>query len=325
MSVALIQGLTMKIESRSYIDAMHGILTHKGFITCSKHMLAGMTVRAFCFVANRRLTSESSTAYNWLAENFLAADFIGVTSSQQAGYTFDATFPLYRGMAITRIKESIDRGMGAVIWKEGFVVVTGYDDERALLYYTDGVHEGDLPLPFEDFGADQTAYWYYQVFEDQVDLDWTSVYRESLLQAIYKWEKHDLMLPESEYGCGKEAYDVIIQALRIGEFDREGARFTFECYASAKKDLAAYTMELMRIWPQLSEAANRYAELASIFKRINDIYSNHCSSTDQESIQLPIIITWLKEAQETEDKAIQSFKMLLGETINNRAHTIELR
>ncbi|MDF2714532.1 MAG: hypothetical protein K0R28_1457, partial [Paenibacillus sp.] len=77
MGLNVLSGLKMTIEARSYTDALHGILSHKGWSSWPKPMLSGVTATAFRFVVNRRLTPESPTAYNWMAENFLAADFIG--------------------------------------------------------------------------------------------------------------------------------------------------------------------------------------------------------------------------------------------------------
>jgi hypothetical protein len=33
------------------------------------------------------------------------------------------------------------------------------------------------------------------MFEEKIELDPIEVYKESLMQAVYKWEMHDLMLP----------------------------------------------------------------------------------------------------------------------------------
>ncbi|MBW7458820.1 hypothetical protein K0U00_32720, partial [Paenibacillus sepulcri] len=219
MGAVLLTGQRMILESESYIDAMHGILFPMGWIACSKSMLAGMSAAAFRFTVNRRLTPESVTAYNWMAEHFLAADFLGVTASQNAGFYFQPTFPLYQRQAVAAIKDSLDRGTGAVIWKDKFVIAAGYDDEREVLYISDGTAEDYEALPYGDFGCNRSPYWYVQTFETRIESDEMEIYLESLLQAIYKWESHDLMLPEKEYACGRSAYGAIIHALRGGHYD----------------------------------------------------------------------------------------------------------
>ncbi|QYR23215.1 hypothetical protein KZ483_10000 [Paenibacillus sp. sptzw28] len=303
----------MTNESESYIDAMHGILSHKGWTDRSKPVLSGMTVSGFRFTVNRRLTAESPTAYNWIAENFLAADFLGITSSQQAGYQFDATFPLYRKQAVSDIKKSIDRGIGAVFWKDKFVIAAGYDDNLEVLYYTDGLSDEYLRLCYTDFGTNVSPYWYYQILEDKIELDELEIYKESLIQAVYKWEQHDLMLPEADYACGRAAYDAIIQALKTGDYDPENAAGVFRCYAAAKRDIALYTAFLQTFWPQINIAAAHYGRLAQIFGHLVE------SKTPSEQIDLFV------EAQRTETNAVQSIKALMRETIENRFNDISLR
>lgn len=180
MAKIILKDLRMTTESRSYIDAMHAVLTHAGWTSCSKAMLAGMTVTGFRFAVHRHLTAESPTAYNWVAENFLAADFMGVTASSSAGFAFHPTFPLYRQEAVAEIKASLDRGIGAVFWKDCFAVAAGYDDEEGILYYDDGSGHGLQRLPYGEFGQNRSPYWYYQILEDTVELDPIEIYKESL-------------------------------------------------------------------------------------------------------------------------------------------------
>lgn len=208
-------GLSMTRESRSYVDAMHGVLTHCGWFTQSKAMLAGMTVNSFRFTADRELSAESWHAYNWMAEHFLAADFIGIAASQNAGFSFSPTFPLYRKHAIAMIKQSVDNGIGAVFWKDAFVVAVGYDDEAGVLFYVDGSERAgeSKRLPYAEFGRNATPYWYYQTFESSIGLDVLEIYKESFMQAIYKWETHDPMLPADVYACGKQLYHSFIDKL----------------------------------------------------------------------------------------------------------------
>ncbi len=325
MTAALLTNLRMKIESQSYIDAMHGILSHKGWTALSKPMLSGMTVTGFRFSVNRRLTAESSTAYNWMAENFLAADFLGITSSQQAGYSFDATFPLYQKHAVSVIKESIDRGMGAVFWKDRFVIAVGYDDEQQALYYSDGLNDEHQMLSYADFGINASPYWYYQVFEDRIELDESAIYKESFMQAAYKWEMHDLMLPETQYACGRSAYDAIIHALRTGDYDREGARKVFNCYAASKRDIWLYVEKLQRISPQILTVAAYYARLTQLFGQIVEITGTFDANKIVKTRYTSDLIQLFMDAQQTEEKAIQSIKSFMRETIDNRYNDIALR
>ncbi|CAM3900496.1 hypothetical protein COLU111180_13310 [Cohnella lubricantis] len=334
--MVVLEGLRMRSERRPYTDALHAVLIHRGWFRGSKAMLSGMTVTGFRFTVNRRLTAESATAYNWHSENFLAADFTGMTSSQHMGFVFQPTWPLYRELAIAEIKASIDRGAGAVFWHGEFVVAAGYDDERSVLYYSDGRDSQLRELPYERFGNNGTPYWYYQIIEGRIPMDEHAIVKESFLQAIFKWETHDLALPERGYACGRAAYDAIVTALRSGDYDRDGARETFATYAAFKRDLAEYTAGAAGVrsqaaavtrevdehaaqragaWPEVAAAAECYGEVSRLFERI----AAEPGLPDAERILL------FEAARQAEEQAIAALKALVRETADNRYHDIGLR
>ncbi|GFN30823.1 hypothetical protein PCURB6_10830 [Paenibacillus curdlanolyticus] len=301
---------------RSYVDALYTALTQAGWWSLSKPMLSGMTVNGFRFSVNRRLTSESPTAYNWHAEHFLAADFIGVTCSSNMGFNFMRTFPLYRKQAVEDIKASIDRGLGAIIWHDEFVVVEAYDehDGEGVLLYSDGLSEQRKRLPYEQFGGGPSPYWYLQVLEGRVSLDEAAVMKESFLQAIFKWETHDLILPKQDYACGKAAYEAIINALGCGDYDREGAQLTFAYYAEAKRDIALYMREAEPYFAT-GAAAACYEQVAELFLQITE-------STIEDAERLCRLF---REALHAEEQAVKQLRQLVREEADNRFHDIGLR
>ncbi|SDW65100.1 hypothetical protein [Paenibacillus sp. CF384] len=270
-------------QSHSYIDAMHAVLVHQGFFALSKSMLAGMTSMGFRFTVHRRLAAPSTTAYNWLAEHFLAADFIGMTSSQHAGFNFDHAFPLYQKHTLRAIKESINRGAGVIFWKDAFVIAAGYDDDAQVLLVADGSEEdGELSrLPYADFGrSGHSPYWYYQLIENHIALDTLEVYRESLMQAIHYWESHDALLPANEYACGEQAYLALIELLEYGEYDTAEAMAVIRTYAAAKQDIAAYTDALGLIWPGCQPIAVCYGKVSEIFKQLSEALASKIDGVD---------------------------------------------
>ncbi|NBD24062.1 hypothetical protein [Paenibacillus glycinis] len=311
-------GLRMTRESLSYIDAMHSILTHRGWFRQSKAMLAGMTVSGFRFTVDRELNADSWHAYNWVAEHFLAADFIGVTASSKAGFSFAPTFPLYQKHAVAMIKQSIDDGIGAVFWKDDFVIAAGYDDEEGALLYDDGSDpDGELHrLPYGDFGRNASPYWYYQTLEAQLAVDELEIYRESFMQAIYKWETHDPMLPEHAYACGKQAYAAFIACIDGGVYRRHEAASLITRYAAAKRDISAYADRLAMIWPACESIAACYAQVSNLFARLSICLP---AGDDLRAVRL------LREAMALEDQAIASMKSLMRERIQNRFEDIALR
>ncbi|WP_127534293.1 hypothetical protein [Paenibacillus kobensis] len=302
---------------RSYVDAMHTILTKAGWMDCTRPMLSGMTVNGFRFSVNRRLSEESPTAYNWHAEHFLAADFIGVTCSSSMGFNFVPTFPLYRKQAILDIKASIDRGIGAIIWHEGFVVAETYDDQdgEGALLYSDGFSEQLQRLSYAAFGGGPSPYWYYQVMESRISMDDAAVIKESFLQAIFKWETHDLTLPEQDYACGRAAYEAIINALESGDYDREGAKVTFDYYEEAKRDISVYMREAELPHLATGAAAACYEQVAELF--------SHIIGTDIEDSER--LCQLFREALQAEEQAIKQLRLLVREEADNRFHDIGLR
>lgn len=316
MGVVLLQNLHMRAESLSYVDAMHAVVTHQGWFDLPKPMLAGMTVSGFRLTVDRRLAAASLTAYNWMAENFLACDFIGVTASSRAGFAFQPTFPLHRRRAVTDMIASVDRGVGVIFWHNGFVVATGYDVDRELLYYSDGSAsvEGYKTLPYDNFGQNGTPYWYYQTLDGRIAMDPLAVYKESFVQAIFKWETHDILLPKEEYGCGRAAYDIIIQTLANGDYDVDESRSLFAAYAAMKRDISIYVKNVSSVWPEVCEAAEHYDALAALFKR-----AVTAGVKDIERIEL------FREAKRVEERAIDALKQLVHETAANRRHDVGLR
>jgi hypothetical protein len=317
----------LSLKSHSFTDAMYGILSAKGWFSLPKYMLSGMTAACFRFSVHRQLHRDSATAYNWMVEHLVAADLVGITVSQCAGFNFVPTFPLYQQQAVIDIKKSIDRGIGAVLWKDQFVIVNGYNDNEEVFYYTDDGAADYQKLPFDDLGQNHSPYWYYQVYEDQLEINVLQVIKESFIQAVFKWETHDLMLPESEYACGLKAYDAIVEALRSGDYDVAGAYTTFHVYAAAKKDAARYTQEGCNHWPALETVAGHYTQLATIYDEIIklvDVFEMNTRSAMTHS-QKNNLINLFHDAKNAENFAIQSIHMLLREPIANRFHDIGLR
>lgn len=314
----ILPDLTMNADSESYIDAMHAVLSHRGWTSYSKSMLAGMTSTAFRFTVNRRLTAEGPTAYNWIAENFLAADFIGVAASSGAGFNTDATFPLYREAALHHIKKSINNGVGAVIWKDQFLIVAGYDEGQQMLLLSNGKEEKLECLPYESFGRNTSPYWYYQIYENRIPLDHMEVCRESLMQAIYRWETHDPLLPVEEYACGRSAYEAIARALQSGDYDAEGWRSCVQSYAASKRHIYNYFSVLETYWAELRAAADQYKRVSEAFDEVERLSYSGLKLSGQ-------LIPLLHKACQAEEQAIEIIKSFMRETIDIRSRDIALR
>lgn len=309
----------------SYIDAMYRILMHKQWTDLPRHMIAGMTASVFRLVVDRRLTTESISAYNWMAENFVASDFIGVTTGQHGGFSFEPTFPLYQKQALLDIKASIDRGVGAILWHDQFVICTGYDDGEQMLFICESQENEVICLPYDSFGRNSTPYWYYQVLESHSTVDIWEVCKESLIQAVYKWETHDYMLPPQDYACGPAAYAAIADALQSGVYETDQAAIVLRYYADSRKDMASYVAELEHLSNQMNHVVQAYALLADLYAQMMEKVEDSTAWDAKEPGHVLRVIHLIEQAGETEQRAIDAIKQAFPETIGNRFEDIGLR
>ncbi|MBY0014398.1 hypothetical protein [Paenibacillus typhae] len=324
MNAIMLPSVQFRAESLSFTDALYGVLAAKGWFSLPKPMLAGMTGACFRFSVHRQLHADSATAYNWMAEHLVACDLIGVTASQWGGYNFTPTFPLYQRQAVRDIKSSIDRGNAAVLWKDRFVIVNGYHEAKQLFYYLDGRSAAVQELSFAELGLNQTPYCYYQVYEHLLETDVLQVIKESYMQAVFRAETPDIMLPGTDYACGLSAYDAILNALQSGNYDAAGAYETISVYAAAKRDAAQYTRFAAGYWAASQEVAGQYAELAILYEKM--LASAEMNSTPG-ALSKPgsSFIDFFHAARAAETAAIRSIRTLLHEPIANRFHDVGLR
>lgn len=310
----------------TYSAALHRLLVHRRWTSFPRYMIAGMTASAFRLVTDRRMSVESVTAYNWMAEHFVAADLIGITASQSAGFTFEPTFPLYRAQALLDIKASIDRGAGAILWHNPFVIVTGYDDEEQVLWICDSDRNEYRRLPYGAFGENGTPYWYYQVLESQESVDMWEVCKESLIQAIFKWEVHDPMLPPEDYFCGSAAYVAMVEALETGNYAPEEAAQTLRYYAGSRQDMARYVAELGHLSERMSHVIQEYERLVNVHSEIEKAIEDTTAAwQDKNKSLVRKVSVLLQRAAETEQKAVDAIREAFAETISNRFGDIGLR
>ena len=316
---------TWRNGTGSYVDALYRILLHQKWTYLPRYMIAGMTASLFRFVVDRRLTKESISAYNWMAENFVAADFIGVTASQAAGFSFEPTFPLYQKQALHDIKASIDRGTGAVLWHDQFVVVVGYDDDEEVLFFCTGDGHEVIRLPYTLLGQNNSPYWYYQVLEAHQSIDMWEVCKESLIQAVYIWETHDYMLPAQDYACGSAAYTAIRDVLQSGNYESDQAASVLRYYAYTREDIALYVKALEHLSPYMDQVIKRYTILANIYASIVEVLDNSAAWNAREPESVQRVSELIRSAGDTEQAAIDAIKQAFPETINNRSSDIGLR
>ena len=261
----ILDNITMRRESKSFTDAVHAILTAAGRFDGPKFMLSGLSGMAFKFAAHRRLLPFSVTAYGqWGNEHAPAIDNLGIHTVYDAGRARHGSFEIYQQDAIRWIKQSIDTGLGAVYWIPEFGVIHGYDDEAKVFYLQDG-KSGDIQVVlYDNFGINFTSFWYCRVFGDQVGIPLTDAVLESLRLALHDWETPYKTFPDTDTASGRLAYQYLISALEMNEYDAYGAGYLLDSYLYARKEIRDYFGEVHARIPGLYEVLLLYRELADI-------------------------------------------------------------
>ncbi|HON41964.1 MAG TPA: hypothetical protein PLM74_02380, partial [Bacillota bacterium] len=120
----------------SYVGAAHGVLKAAGMIDLSMSQMMGMTGIGFHFIVHEECCPSSVTVYDWMSEHQQAMARIGVFAEPNMAEPGTPTYDAARRHTIHRIRESIDRGVGAILWGVDtgeFGVAYGYDDDDQVL------------------------------------------------------------------------------------------------------------------------------------------------------------------------------------------------
>ncbi|CAG7647478.1 hypothetical protein ACFQI7_20235 [Paenibacillus allorhizosphaerae] len=293
-----------------YTDALHAALTASGYFHGSKALLSGITANAFRFQTHCRLTADAIHAYNWKAEHWLSADFLGIHNTVWCGFTDSPTFPLYQKAAWDAVANAHRHGRPSILWTGKFTV-------------TDPRH--DAPG-----GADLLygcpPFWFCQTFGDKLEVRMEELYRESLVQAVYLWERHDSVLPPEQYGCGERAYGFMLQAFRTGDFDRTGAAAVIRWLLELKQNVLAYLQEIESHLPGLGPVIERYDQLTALFRQMEELLRTAIAEekpNHRKAFQMLADAT--SEARRIESDAIIRLKEMFREVIGSRYRNIGLR
>ncbi|CAG7617266.1 hypothetical protein PAESOLCIP111_02003 [Paenibacillus solanacearum] len=289
-----------------YIDALHDALTASGYFHGSEALLSGVTANAFRFQVDRRLTADSIHTYNWQAEHWLSADFLGIHNTVWCGYTDSPTFPLYKEAAWNAVMNASRLGRPSILWTGAFAVT---EPER------------DVPGEADLLGS-CPPYWCCQTFGDKLEVRMEELYRESLVQAVYLWERHDSVLPSDQYGCGKRAYDFMVHAFRSGDLERSGTATVVGWMLELKRYVLAYLQEIESHVPGLDPVIERYHQLTTVFEHMDAVLFKK-ETHEEKTFQL--LAEAASEAKRIESDAMNRLKAMFREIIGSRHRNIGLR
>jgi hypothetical protein len=327
MGKRVLGNIELSRGSHPFIDCLHGVLTAAGLFDKPKYMLSGMSGLSFKFIAHKRLIISSTLMYDRAAEHRNAIDILGVYAESWAGRINNCTFQLHQKHLIKRIKESIDEGYGVIGWitvgqrrDVDFCIIYGYDDnDRVLFYKTRGRNEQLLML-YENVGIVNAASWCYHFIGERVEKDIIDIYRKSLETAIDEWEI-PYKLPHqtnSEFASGRRAYKHMIEALEKGDYDEYGANSIINYYITYKQEIYQYLKEVIKEFPELDGALERYGKLKDISTDMEGLIVRGWDRNKLDKSKAPGLIKCFKEAEEVEESAVNELKAYFKEMLDNR-------
>lgn len=239
MASLLLERISMKRESKSFVDATYAILTAAGLFDGPKYRLSGLSGMAFKFTVHERLLPLSVSAYGqWIAEHEPAVDNLGLSTMADAGRTRHPSSPYYRREAVKAARESLDRGIGVIYWIPEFGVIYGYDDEDKVFYIQDGLSE-EAHIVLYDFGINNTPFWYCRWFLDKVPVHPADMVLESLRLALTDWETPHKTLPDTDIASGRLGYSYFMNGLQHDDYDKRGALYILDSYLNSRMESLA--------------------------------------------------------------------------------------
>lgn len=323
MTYRLIENIQIKRESRSFIDCLHSVLTAAGLFNGPKYMLSGMTAVAFKFIVNKHLLPGGFEMYSRPLEHWYGVDTLGIYSETYGGFKSNPTFPLYQRHAIDKIRESIDRNVGAIVWAPDFLdyaVVHGYDDSDRVFFYRDRYNSDDQVMLYDNFGMVKIACWnYHLIWKEKVERDIRDIYDESLLNAVFDWETAYKMERETnrEFGSGRKAYDYLIDAFRSNDFNDYGACYDINANIISKNEIYMYMKKVAEEIPQLEGALSKYRELDGIYKNISEYIPDAETNSMIDRAALNELVNLFMIAKEVEEAAMGEIKVYHREALRN--------
>ena len=312
----------------SYVGAAHGVLAAAGMTDLNLGQMMGMTGIGFHFIVHEECCPSSVTVYDWMSEHQQGMARIGVFAEINMAEPGTPIYDAARRHTVHRIQESIDRGVGAILWGVDtgeFGVAYGYDDDDRVLLVSGvasaGAEVGESdPVLYDNvgltFAGAPILFCQTPIEAVPFDLEWTS--RQSLVFYVEQMEKTSHVAPA--YHSGLLAYEAWIQAMKTGKFNPFGLRYIAAVYADAKAHTAEYIESLSQAWNTsraMQDAAGAAKQLAQAFGEILDVLEQ--PSCGPEALGNPIspaqaaaLIPLLEKARALEQRQLDLVKQAIS-------------
>ena len=320
MGRKVLENISMGMSWTTYAGSVHGVLQGAGLWNDSVEMLMGMTGMAFHFIVHNRTCTSSVTVYDWAAEHFAMMDRIGVYSESTLVENSGGlnTFEKARSMAVERVKESIDKGIGVVVWAPTpvleFGIINGYDDEDEVFFVIDCMNENPDPLLYSNLGKSEVPVLFIQRFYERVNVDSERIFRDSLNFGVYQWERESVI---PMYGSGRKGYLNLINALEKKDFFPFGLVYLLAVYADSKRNIDFYLKYIVsksRYLKGLNEASEIYAGIKDKYSEITELAPfRGPGQGDLDEKNIKPVLKLIKDCFDLEEKAMGIIKTSLDD------------
>lgn len=310
----------------TYLGASHGVATAAGMTDLTLTEFAGVTGIAFQFFMHKHCDVSSVTVYDWIGRHQNSMERIGILAEVFHSEPGMNTYEAARKLGVSKIKSSIDRGVGVVAWAIDhgeFGVIHGYDDEDGV-FLVDGVDKfnrqlGSDPMLYENLAVKfpPAPLLHLVIPIESVPYDRERAYRESLRFYVSEMERSFHMT--KDYHSGLLAYDNWIHGLG-DSFDPFGVRYATTVYAESKMFASEYARQLAAGWGKehgLEGVVERFERIAGVFSRMMDVLeqdwngAKHLGKPVTEN-QAKSLIPLLREAKQLDAEAVQLVKTIIG-------------
>ncbi|MBP2018279.1 hypothetical protein J2Z79_001680 [Symbiobacterium terraclitae] len=296
----------------SYVGAVQGVLDAAGMGPWEYWRLMGETGMAFHLVMHETCCISSVTVYDWMNTHSAAMSRIGVLSEVYQALPGTPTYDAACRRAVVNIRESIDNGVGVVLWGVDtgeFGVVHGYDDEDGVLLTSGCWGSRGRPILYENIGRTfpGAPVLHYQIMLERVPTDERQTARSALQHYVDLMDRPGHIAPG--YRAGLLAYDNWIQGLQTEGFSGTGCRYATFVYTEARECAARYVAHLAGADPALKPAADAFRRTAEIYGRMMKVLGQDLS--DPSPLEAPVsaeqaaaLVPLLREAKQSEAETV---------------------
>jgi hypothetical protein len=326
MNSTAVHSARMGETKTPYIAAADGALRAAGWWNDGTWMLLGLSGFGFHVVADRGTCPSSPTAYDWSTLHREAAARIGIDSMCVECVGDMGTFDERQAEAISLIKQSLDRGVPAVIrtldYAE-FAIVTGYDDEGQIFHVMDITGDPD-PILYGNLGKPHgSPMLFVQVFTARREFDLEEAARASLDHGLRSWNAKGWEVSYgSGYRVGRDGYETLIEAVENADSDPLGLRYVLRILADARAGLSRYMNRLRddRVLREIDSVAETYAHVVPLLKRVSELLpAKEPWERPLDPAILPEASRLLRSARDLEDAAMRDIEQLAPEFPRDRS------